>query len=202
MRRRRSAITSSAERYSDFLNEAFSGCFVLERTKAPGIVFLINKSMTDTTKNQYSMKRRIMLISSGILVCLLLLIAAFMLARDCDGEHVFPTVPTATPAPETTAFIPQDGFEDVIQRLRGSLWQDKYDPYYTLKFDNLPSAATETNSFTGEVKTFTITSDDADLYLMEGQNLYRLYLSDGALYLDYGPPVGVVEFHLISSEES
>lgn len=158
--------------------------------------------MRDNTKNQYSIKRRIMFISSGILVCLLLLITAFMLARDCSGEHVSPTLPTATPTPETTAFMPQDGFEDIIQQIKGSLWQDKYDSAYTLKFDDLPSVATETNSFTGEVKTFTITSDEDNLYLVEGQNRYRFYLSEGALYLDYGLPVGVVEFHLISSEES
>lgn len=147
-------------------------------------------------KNTKRTARRTLIIIS---TCVLLVIAAvLMLIILTDDERRSDTqqaVPKETPL--YTPFVAEESMGDIVESLRGTTWQDKYDANYRLRFDELPSVATETNSFTGTSRTFSISSKDDTLYLVEGQSYYAFRVSEGSLLLNFGDPVGVVEYVLV-----
>ena len=159
--------------------------------------------MEENTPKKHGLKSitRIALIGAATLLCVAAIIALIALLRT-DGEEGRIAEATPTIAPPNTPFVPDGGFEEILETIKGSTWQDRYDPNYTLRFDDLPSNAVEANAFTGGERVFSLSAVDGGLYLAEGQSRYMFWLSEGVLYLDFGGTVGIVEYLLVASEGS
>lgn len=144
--------------------------------------------------------RRRTLIIVATLVSLLMTAVLLVIIMNDDHKPAENAQKTPEPTPLYTPFVVGESLEKTVESLKGSMWLDRFDPNYKLRFDELPSMATETNSFTGTSRTFSITSGEDSLYLLEGQSRYPFYIADGTLYLDFGDPVGVVEYILVPTE--
>ena len=142
--------------------------------------------------------RRRMLIIVATLISLALTAFLLMIIISDNDRRTKPHTSTAEPV--YTPFASQEELGGAVDILKGSMWRDKYDANYQLRFDELPAKATETNSFTGTSRVFSINASGDELYLVEGQSRYAFHITDGTLFLNLGEPVGVVEYILVPTE--